>query len=159
MIRLAIIYNYNRNKRLRKDGTAAVLIRAYHDARHKFFKTGVYVSPSQWDEKAKRVIRHPKAYEFNQIISMTVGRMESFITELQRNEEPLSLERLQDYKAKKHTIKNFTDLYHLYLQKERHQASFLSKQQIPEQAPGLPGESSVQPDQLPVCRQLPRISH
>ncbi|MCI4649776.1 phage integrase SAM-like domain-containing protein [Phaeodactylibacter sp.] len=129
MIRLAIIFNYNRNKRLRKDGTAAVLIRAYHDARHKFFKTGVYVSPSQWDEKAKRVIRHPKAYEFNQIISMTVGRMESFITELQRNEEPLSLERLQDYKAKKHTIKNFTDLYHLYLQKERHQASFLSKQQ------------------------------
>jgi len=44
MIQFAVVYN-SRNKKLRKDGTTPVQIRAYLDKKRKYFAVGIYTTP------------------------------------------------------------------------------------------------------------------
>ena len=41
MIQFTVVYNFK--KRLRQDGTAGICIRAYQDAKRKYFTTGILV--------------------------------------------------------------------------------------------------------------------
>lgn len=51
---------YNRKKRLNRKGMALVQIEAYLNKRKKYFSTGIYLKPEQWDTAKCVVKKHPK---------------------------------------------------------------------------------------------------
>lgn len=57
--------SFNEKKRLRKDGTAPIVIRAYENRRRKYISTGLFVTPKQWSKKYHKVIDHPNELQYN----------------------------------------------------------------------------------------------
>ncbi len=45
---------YNRKGQLNKDGKALVQLEIYQDRKRKFFSTGIYLTPKQWDASRQR---------------------------------------------------------------------------------------------------------
>ena len=85
------ISNYERTKTTKKDGTATIYLRVGYDRQYKFIRTGVSVSPRNWDKKKQRVRKHANTVALNLILN----NMES---------------RLQKYKIKCITERLYTDL-------------------------------------------------
>lgn len=61
---IRLSFKYNRKKKLNRQGEALVQIAAYQPrsqskTKEKFFSTGVYLKPDQWDEKNNVIINHP----------------------------------------------------------------------------------------------------
>lgn len=42
---------FNRKNELNKEGKALIQIRAYHDGQNKYFSTGIYIPPNEWNDK------------------------------------------------------------------------------------------------------------
>lgn len=117
-IKFAIIYDFERTRELRKDGTARILIRAYQNTRCKYFNTGIYVKPHQWDDKNKRIVRHPNQFKLNKAFQSQLEKMEAFVLTLQENKEPVTLDRLGDYNNSK-PIKSFTAFFEHHLENSK----------------------------------------
>lgn len=97
-IKYAVIYTYKRTGKLLSDGTAYVAIRAYLRGKNKFFNTGIYIEPHQWNgSNAAWIKRHPNQYVFNQEIRDTLSKMEAFEYDLINRKEIVDLERLAEY--------------------------------------------------------------
>lgn len=111
-IKLAIIYNYNRTGRLKKDGTASVQIKAYLNGKNRYFNTGIYIEPCQWDKSnnATWVINHPRELYHNSQLRKTLDKMESYIHKVANQNEVMTLERLGDYDNEL-VHSSFTDFY------------------------------------------------
>ena len=56
---------YNRKNRLNARGEALVQIEALHYGKRCYFSTHIYLRPSQWNERKRRVVLHPLAKELN----------------------------------------------------------------------------------------------
>lgn len=110
MIKYAVIYNYNRTGKLKSDGKASVLIRAYLDKKNKFLNTGVYVKPDQWDNKNHRVKNHPNQFHLNRAIKDQLEAMEAFEFEVIRRTGTITLDRIGDYSKDGFNI-TFTEFY------------------------------------------------
>lgn len=74
IIRYKIIYD--RKKQAAKKGKALVQIEAYQSAKHRYFSTGIYLSPDQWSLK-KNEPKDP----------YTLSRIRSFVTTLEDYEK------------------------------------------------------------------------
>lgn len=69
---------YNHKKRLRKDGTAYVYIRAYYNAKNLHINTGVRITPEAWAQRLQRVFNHPKATYYNKKINTLLHKLETY---------------------------------------------------------------------------------
>ena len=66
---------YNRRKQLDRNGKASVLIEAYQNGKRRYLKTGIHLSPNEWDERAKEVKKRP---ELNRLIRNKITELEQF---------------------------------------------------------------------------------
>ncbi|KAA3623346.1 MAG: hypothetical protein DWQ02_24655 [Bacteroidetes bacterium] len=69
------VHASQRKKTLRKDGTASVWISAYQNGRHKYYPTGIFVKPDQWDTKSLQIVKHPNAVAYNSLISRKMSEL------------------------------------------------------------------------------------
>jgi len=75
---ISFVKVYNHKKRLRKDGTAYVYIRAYQYGKNIYFNTKVKVPPKSWSNKLNRVINHHRASAYNKIINDMYNKLENY---------------------------------------------------------------------------------
>ncbi|MCL2598164.1 MAG: phage integrase SAM-like domain and Arm DNA-binding domain-containing protein, partial [Paludibacter sp.] len=95
----ATLFNvvYNRKKRLLSDGTALVQIEAYLNFKKKYFSTGIYLTPEQWDNKHRKVKNHPNAIKLNRKISDFVAKLQSVELDRRNAGKPFSLDILTEF--------------------------------------------------------------
>lgn len=67
---IRLSFKYNRKKKLNRQGEALVQIAAYQPkaaskTKEKFFSTGVYLKPHQWDDNNNVIINHPNEGRLN----------------------------------------------------------------------------------------------
>ncbi len=98
---------YNRTKRLNRNGTALIQIRAYQEGKSKFFTTDVWVSPEYWDKRNHKVKHtHPNQFVYNKLIMDQLATMEAYeISMINRTEgRGIPLDLLPDYQVKNYEI-------------------------------------------------------
>ena len=108
MIQFSIVYNTN--KRLRKDGTAPIRIRAYQNGRRKYIQTKLFVTPKQWSKKYNKVIGHPNELQYNAEIRRQLDGVEAYALERIKRQGSITLDQLEDY-FKYGDIQSFTDFW------------------------------------------------
>ena len=110
MITLKVVYRFLENKRLKKDGTAPIYILAYQTGgERRYFKTGICISPKQWNPE-KRIVNHPRKRELNTQLRNQLNEMESFILEKEKRSLPINLQILGDYSHSQIDL-SFSDFY------------------------------------------------
>lgn len=107
-IKYAIIHNYK--KALKKDGTAAVYVRAYLNKKCHYINTDVYVMPKQWDNRNCRIINHPRQYQLNREVREILDKIEAYEQQFRDKKQQITLKQLGDYKNT-NRIESFTDFY------------------------------------------------
>ncbi len=118
-IRYAVVYDHDKRGELRQDGTAAVLVRAYHNGQTTYFNTGILITPAQWKKKTQRIVDHPNQFALNKTISDLVSRMERFEHEVMHRDGQVSLSRLREYMRTGSRSETFTDFFREQLDKEQ----------------------------------------
>lgn len=93
---------YNRRNKLNKRGEAEITIRAYQNSRNggrpreKYFGTGVFAQPQNWDEKRKK-IKGEKAETKNELIRQSFERLQGFVAKEEINGNAPTLEQVEDF--------------------------------------------------------------
>lgn len=87
---------YNRKKRLNRQGMALVQVEAYLKNKKKYFSTGVYLKPEQWDTARCVVKNHPNADALNRWIQQYATEIEKKELDMWRQGKRISLESLKD---------------------------------------------------------------
>lgn len=108
-----IVYNlvYNRKGRLNRKGTALVQIEAYQGKRKKYFSTGIYLKPEEWDHKRQIVKDHPNSEALNWWLRECVVRIEKVELELWQQGRQTSLELVKKSLKAHEDIRSFTAFY------------------------------------------------
>ena len=93
---------FNRKKKLNKNGEALIQICAYHLGRRKYFSTGIYIKPNQWDLKRLKINDNHYDHEFlNDDIDNTIKRIKAIIRQKKELGEQVSLSRINEIKDSK----------------------------------------------------------
>jgi len=112
---------YNRKGKLLTDGTAVIQVRAYLNGLSKYFTTGVYLTPEQWDGKHHKVKNDPNALRINKQISEFVSKMETIELNRRNAKKPFSLEILHECLNGKQTD-SFTEFMKREIEADRNNA-------------------------------------
>jgi site-specific recombinase XerD len=113
-----IIYKviFNRMNRLNKDGKAIIQIEAYLNRKRRYFSTGIYIKPDEWDNRrtivSKRNEEHTK---FNFIINQQIKSLEDKELEILKHGKEISLEIL----SMTDTTKDFYEYFDKYVNENR----------------------------------------
>ena len=93
-----IVYKlvYNRRKCLNRHGMALVQVEAYLQGRKKYFTTGVYLKPEQWEERSCCVKSHPNAAGLNRLLYERLSELEDLELNLWLQKKSVSLENLKE---------------------------------------------------------------
>jgi len=93
---------FNRKKKLNKRGEALIQICAYHLGRRKYFSTGIYIKPDQWDIKRSKINDNHYDYDFlNDEIDNTIRRIKAIIRQKKEQGEQVSLSKISEIKDSK----------------------------------------------------------
>ena len=88
---------YNRKNQLNQDGSALIQIKAYLKGKNKYFSSEIYVKPHQWDERNKKIKRHPNQYPLNKKIFEQLEELENRAMTLHSKQDGfINLEQLKD---------------------------------------------------------------
>ncbi|WMX12388.1 site-specific integrase [Aureispira sp. CCB-E] len=115
MIQFVVVYNF-KNK-LKKDGTALVQIRAYLEGKRKYFSTGIYLKPSQWNKKSHQVQNHPQSLQYNAEIRRQLDELEAYVLDWIKKHGSMTLEQLENY-FKYDDVQSFTDFWRYELEQD-----------------------------------------
>ena len=63
---------YNRKKKLNDQGKAPIEIRVYQNRKRKFFSTGIFIEPAQWDDKRDEINKKHSGAEMLNIQIQTI---------------------------------------------------------------------------------------
>ena len=97
-IRYSLIYN--RKKKLNQDGEALIRIKAYLKGKSKYLSTKIYVKPHQWDDKQKKVKKHPNQFPLNKTINDQLIELEEYELKLNSKQDGfVSLDQLENYQS------------------------------------------------------------
>lgn len=88
---------YNRKKKLLSNGTALVQIEAYLRGKKKYFTTGIYLTPDQWDNKHRKVRDHMNAIRLNKQITDFMAKLENVELKQLNAGKPFSLDQLTEF--------------------------------------------------------------
>ena len=107
-----VIYKvvYNRKKKLNAEGTAPIQIEAYLNRKRKYFSTNIYVKPSQWDSKKRKVKNHPNMKSLNLFIHAFVIELEYRELKAWQEGRIFLLNDLED-KTEQESFLSFSDFY------------------------------------------------
>jgi len=90
---------------------ALVQIEAYLNSRKKYFTTKVYLKPHQWNDRRKKVVKHPNANELNYLLVSMVTELERKELILWKQGKVVSLDSLKDKVAEKLSEGDFLAFY------------------------------------------------
>ncbi len=95
-IRYALVYN--RKDQLNSYGQALIQIRAYQDKKLRYFSTGIYIEPTYWDRRNKKIKHsHPNQFVYNQRILQQMQDMEAFEIKMINRHGSFSIDRIHEY--------------------------------------------------------------
>ncbi len=77
-IDFSLIHSSQRKKRLNKNGTGPIWVKAYQAGRYKYYSTEVSIKPGDWDAKRCKVIKHPNAIVYTAKINRKLSELESY---------------------------------------------------------------------------------
>lgn len=109
---------YNRKKTLLSNGTALVQIEAYLNFKKKYFSTGIYLTPDQWDGKRRKVKNHANALKINKQITDFVAKLQAVELDRRNAGKPFTLDILSDFLKGKFT-NSFTDFMQNEIEADR----------------------------------------
>lgn len=109
---------YNRKKKLLSNGTALVQIEAYLNLKKKYFSTGIYITPDQWDNKHRKIKNHPNALKINRQIVDFITRLQSIELDCRNAGKPFTLDILSEFMKGKFT-NSFTDFMQNEIEADR----------------------------------------
>lgn len=87
---------YNRRKKLNRMGTAPIQIEAYLEGKKAYYSTGLYVSPSQWNERRSLIVKHPHEEELNRFLQEQLLALEWKELRYWKEGKTISLNLLHD---------------------------------------------------------------
>jgi integrase len=88
---------YNRKKKLNKRGEALIQICAYHLGKRKYFSTGIYIKPIQWDFKRLKVNNNHNDYDsLNDRLDDEIKKIREIIKHKRDKGEHVSLSKMDD---------------------------------------------------------------
>lgn len=109
---------YNRKKKLLSNGTALIQIEAYLNCKKKYFSTGIYITPDQWDNKHRKVKNHPNALKLNRQIADFVAKLQSIELDRRNAGKPFTLDILNEFLKGKFT-NSFIDFMQSEIEADR----------------------------------------
>jgi site-specific recombinase XerD len=83
---------FNRKKKLLTNGTALVQMEIYMNGRKKYFSTGIYLTPEQWDARRLKVRKHVNADKLNKRLTDLINKSEGLAFDRINSGKPLTLE-------------------------------------------------------------------
>ena len=115
-----IVYTviYNRKNKLNANGKALVQVRAHQDSQTRYFSTGIYLTPKQWNAKSRKVRNtHPNSFVYNQKIRDMLEAMEAYEIQMINRYGEFPLSRLHEYNTNTNSQapKSFTEFFALEL--------------------------------------------
>lgn len=110
---------FKRLNKLNSDGTALIQIKAYQNAKSRYFSTEVWIEPKYWDKRNKRVKHtHPTQFIYNQRIQEQMAAMEAYEIQQINRLGAFPLDRLDEYTSNNRELATFTDFFKSELQSE-----------------------------------------
>lgn len=73
---------FNRRNVLNADGKALVQLRCYLNKKQKFYSTGIYLKPGQWNADTRKIQKHPNLIVLNKKLRDLVVGIEDFETKV-----------------------------------------------------------------------------
>ena len=110
-----ISYNlvFNRKKSLNKKGMALVQVEAYLNKKKKYFTTNIYLRPEQWDNRKRKVKKHPNAEALNHMLYEFMSEIEKRELRMWQQGKTISLEALkQSLEPTQEDEKSFLAFFH-----------------------------------------------
>lgn len=94
-----VLYNvvYNRKNRLLRNGKALIQIEAYLRGKKKYFSTGIYVTPDQWDRKHRTIKNHPNSITLNKQVKDFANSLEDIELKRRQSGKPFTLMYLAEH--------------------------------------------------------------
>lgn len=116
-----IVYKlvYNRKRTLNRRGVALVQVEAYQGGKKRYFSTKIYLKPEQWDDRRKRVRKHPHAETLNRAIFGLVTALERRELQLWRQGKRVTPDLLKESIVTSTDTHSFTD----FMKREVEQAA------------------------------------
>ncbi len=92
---------FNRKGKLNHKGKAVIEIRAYQNRSRRFFSTGIFITPTQWDEKNQEINlrKHQGANELNFQIKEQINKLERLQVADLVKQKPFSIQAIQTKKV------------------------------------------------------------
>lgn len=117
----SLIHSSQRKKKLRKDGTGPVWVCAYQKGKHKYYPTGLYLQPSEWNAKRATVVNHPNATAYNSRLATKLAEIRSYQVDLinERHGQHVSLKEFDErYRITGGQKMTFCSFYELMLERK-----------------------------------------
>jgi len=113
------VLTFNRTGVLNKDGKSVVQVRIYQPdgagGNQKLIKTGIHLSPDQWNDKTKKVVNHKNSINLNAQLSQQVADLEKFELQIINADKPFNLKMFDDFLHGKYAH-SFTEFLKLELE-------------------------------------------
>lgn len=81
-IQFSLMHSYKRKKKVRKDGTGTVWICAYQGGKHKYYPSGIFIRPNQWNARHCTIVDHPNATAYNLRLTEKMAEVRNYQVEL-----------------------------------------------------------------------------
>ena len=105
---------FNRKGILNQYGQGLIQIRAYQNGKSRYFSSGIYLKPGDWDKRNKRVkYTHPNQFVYNQRINELCRSIEAFEIRMINRFGTFPLSRLHEFQEvdQNKEITSFTEFF------------------------------------------------
>ncbi len=105
---------FNRKNKLNKNGQALIQLETYLNGKRKYFSTGIYITPDQWDKKKHIIKNHPQSQQLNWQLGVMKQQYQEFEMEMKRKHGKFDLSMFELLKNKASV--NFWEMFENYYQ-------------------------------------------
>lgn len=88
---------YNRKRKLNKEGKALLQLQVCLQRKQRFFSTGIYLIPKQWDESKKQVKNHPNQIRLNKQLRDLISGLEDFELKVAEEKKNFGFAHVENY--------------------------------------------------------------
>lgn len=107
---------YNRKNTLNARGEALIQVCAYHLGKRKYFSSGIYIKPTEWDLKRLKINKNHSEHDtLNEELDSIINNIKGTIKHKKDKGEQVFLSRISDIKDYKiyRSLGDFTAWSHL----------------------------------------------
>ncbi len=88
---------YNRKRKLNKEGKALVQLQVCLQRKQRFFSTGIYLIPKQWDASKRQVKNHPNQIRLNKQLRDLISGLEDFELKVAEEKKNFGFAHVENY--------------------------------------------------------------